>query len=87
MSSCYTKQPTMISYNCSAEFRNVFIKIDKVFGLLSIYDIIEMNVFVSPFKVMNDPPVCELLFNYKKTLKELYNVFLNINMTEFRNHC
>jgi len=47
----------MIRYYSSTEFRNVLVEIHQKFRLLSIDHIVEMNVFVSPFKVMDDSSV------------------------------
>jgi len=80
MSSRNAKQSSVISDNSSAKFRNVLVEIHQKFWLLSIYYIIEMNVFIAPFKVMNDSSIGKFLFHDEKILKELSYVFFNVNM-------
>jgi hypothetical protein len=77
----------VISYNCSTELRNVFVKVNQVFGLLSIHNVVEVNVLVAPLKVMDDPPVSQFLLHDEKRLEEFYNVFFNINMVILSDHC
>lgn len=86
MSSRNTKQSTMVCYDSSTEFRDVFVKIHQKFWLLSINNIIKMNVFVTPFKIMDDSSVCKFLFHDKKILKELCYVLFNVNMRVLSYH-
>jgi hypothetical protein len=76
----------VIGDHSSTEFRDVLVKIHQKFRLLSIDNIIEVNVFVSPFKVMDDPSVSQLLLHYEKVLKELNDVFLDVNVRVLCNH-
>ena len=46
-----------------------------------------MNIFVTPFKVMNDSFVSKFLFNNEDVLKEFDNPFIDVKMIEFSNHC
>ncbi len=87
MSSCNTKQSTMVCYDCSAEFRDVLVEIHQKFWLLSIHNIIKMDVLVSPFKVMDYSSVCKFLFHDEKILKELCDVLFNVNMGVLSYHC
>ena len=87
MPSCNTKQSSMICHYSSTEFWNVFVKIHQKFRLLSINYIIKMNVFVAPFKIMNDSSICELLFHDEEILKEFSNVFFDVYMRVLSYHC
>lgn len=75
----------MIGNNCSAELWNILVEINKILSLLSIDHIVKMNVFVSPFKVMNDSSISKLFLHNEKTLKELNDVFFDVYMAKFCN--
>ena len=48
--------------------------------------IVEVNIFVSPFEVMDDSLVRELLLDYEDVLKEINDTLINIEMVEFCDH-
>ena len=50
-------------------------------------DIIEVNVFISPLKVMNYSFISQLFLHYEDVLKEVYYSFFYIKMIELCYHC
>ena len=76
----------MICNNCATEFGNVTLKVNQIFGLLSCMNIIEVNVLVSPLKVMNNPFVSEFFLEDENVLKEFQNSFLYIKVIKFSDH-
>ena len=76
----------MICNHCATEFGNVTLKVNQIFGLLSCMNIIEMNVLVSPLKVMNNPFVSEFFLEDENVLKEFQNSFLYIKVIKFSDH-
>jgi len=87
MTTCNTKETSVICDDCSTEFGNVLVEINKEFRLFAIDDIVEVNVLVAPFEIVNDSSVCQLLLHDEKVLKEFDNVLFDVNMRIFRNHC
>lgn len=57
MSSGNTEEPSMIGNYGATELWNIALKIDQVLGLLPCVDIVEVDVFVAPFEVVNNPLV------------------------------
>lgn len=49
--------------------------------------IVEMNILISPFKIVDDALVRQLILNNKNILEEVNNPFLDIEVVELRNHC
>ena len=49
--------------------------------------IIEVNIFVAPFEIMNYSLVRQLFLYYKDILKEINDSFFDVKMIEFSNHC
>ena len=49
-------------------------------------NIIEVNVLVSPLKVMNNPFVSEFFLEDENVLKEFQNSFLYIKVIKFSDH-
>lgn len=76
----------MICNHCATEFGNVTLKVNQIFGLLSCMNIIEVNVLVSPLKVMNNPFVSEFFLEDENVLKEFQNSFLYIKVIKFSDH-
>jgi hypothetical protein len=54
--------------------------------LLSGVNIIEVNVLVSPLKVMNDPFIREFFLEDENVLKEFQDSLLYIKVIEFSDH-
>ena len=77
----------MIAHYSSAELGNVILEINKIFRLLVCRHIIEMNVLIAPFEIMDDSFIGELLLDDEDILEELNNSFFDIKMIELGNHC
>ena len=45
-----------------------------------------MYILVTPLKVVDDPLICEFLFNNKDVLKKLNDSFVYIEVVELSNH-
>jgi len=76
----------MIANNRSAKLGNIILKVDQVFGLFVRGNVVEMDVFVAPLKVMNNTLIRQLLFHNKDVLKKVNNSFFYVKMIELRNH-
>ena len=49
-------------------------------------DIIEVNIFVSPFEIMNDSLISELFLNNEDILEEVYDSLLNVKVIKLSYH-
>tara|TARA_B110000305_G_C18982320_1_gene422189 strand:- start:169 stop:414 length:246 start_codon:yes stop_codon:yes gene_type:complete len=76
----------MIANNRSAKLGNIILKVDQVFGLFVRGNVVEMDVFVAPLKVMNNTLIRQLLLHNKDVLKKVNNSFFYVKMIELRNH-
>jgi hypothetical protein len=86
MPSCNAKETSVICDHCAAEFRNVTLEVNQIFGLLSCMNIIKVNVFVSPLEVVDNAFICQLLLQNKNVLEEVKDTLLYIEVIEFSNH-
>jgi len=50
-------------------------------------NIVEMNIFVPPLKVMNDSFVSKFLFDDEDILEEVYDSLVDIEVIELCDHC
>lgn len=48
--------------------------------------IVEVNIFIAPLEVMNDPLIGKLFLHYENVLEELNNPFINVKVVKFSNH-
>jgi hypothetical protein len=80
------KEPPVVCYNSAAKLWNVRLEVHQIFALLEGNYVVEVNIFVAPFEVVNDSLVSELLFDNEDVLEELYNAFVDVEMVEFRDH-
>lgn len=48
--------------------------------------IVEVNIFIAPLEIMNDPLICKLFLHYENVLEELNNPFINVKVVKFSNH-
>jgi len=87
MASSYAVKSTMITHNCSTEFRNIILEINKVLALFVRDHIVEVNVLVAPFEVVDDALVSEFLLDYEQVLEKLDNSFIDVKVIELSNHC
>ena len=76
----------MVRHDCTTELRNVVFEINQVFALLVRNHIVEVNILVSPLKVVDNPLVGELFLDDKDVLKEINDSLIYVEMVEFRNH-
>ena len=76
----------MITNYCSAKFGNVILEIYQIFRLLVCCHIIEVDVFVSPLKVMNNAFISQLFLNDENVLEEVDDPLLDVKMVKFCNH-
>ena len=76
----------MICNHCATELGNVTLEVNQIFGLLSSMNVIEVDVLISPLKVMNNPFVSEFFLKDENVLKEFQNSFLYIKVIKFSDH-
>ena len=76
----------MITDNCTAELWNVVFEINQILALLVRNDIVKVNVFVTPLKVMDDAFVSQLFLDDKDILEEIIDALINVKMIELCNH-
>jgi hypothetical protein len=76
----------MVGDYCAAELGDITLEVNQIFGLLSGMNIIEVNVLVSPLKVMNDSFIREFFLEDKNILKEFQDPLLYIKVIEFSDH-
>ena len=81
-----TVQSTVVADDCPTELGNVVFKVDEVLALFVRDDVVEVNVLVSPFKVMDDPLVGQLLLDDEDVLEEVDDALIDIKMVELSNH-
>ena len=79
-------EPSVIADNGSAKLGDVVLKVNEVLALFVGYDIVEVNIFVTPFKVMNNAFVSELLLDNEDILEEVINTFVDVEMIKLCNH-
>jgi hypothetical protein len=76
----------MICHNGSTKFGNIAFKVHQVFALLEGDDIVEVNIFVAPFEVVDYSFVGQFLFNYKNVLEKLNYSLVDVEVIELSNH-
>ncbi len=76
----------MVCDYCATKFGNVTLEVNQIFGLLSCVDIVEVDIFVSPFKIVNNSFICKLLLEDKDILEEIQNALFYIKMIELGDH-
>ena len=76
----------MVCNHCATELGDITLEVNQIFGLLSCVNIIEVNVFVSPLKVMNDSFIREFFLQNENVLKEFQDPLLYIKVIEFSDH-
>ena len=86
MSTSNTEESTMISNNCSTKFRNIVVEVDQIFRLFVGLNIVEMNIFITPFKVMNYSLISQFFLNYENILEKINYSFFDVKVIEFCYH-
>jgi len=87
MSTSNAEQSSMITNDSPAELRDVILEVNQKFRLFMRDNIIEMDVLVTPLKVMNDTFVCQLLLHDEDVLEEVHDTLLNVEVIKFSYHC
>ena len=77
----------MIRNYSATELRNVVLKVDEVLGLLMRDDIVEVNVLIAPFKVVDNALVCQFLLNDEQVLEEVDDPLVYVKVIKLGNHC
>ena len=65
------KEASVIGDNGAAELGNVVVEVYEVLGLLVVDNIVEVNVLVASFEVVDDAPVCQLLLDDENALEKI----------------
>ena len=76
----------MITDNGTAELWNVVLEINQILALLVRNHIVKMNIFVTPFEVVDYAFVSQLLLDYKDILEEIIDALIDVKMIELCNH-
>ena len=80
------EEAPVVTHHRSAELGNVVFEVDEVLGLLVRCDVVEVDVLVAPFEVVDDALVCQLLLDDENVLEEVDDSLLNIKVIELGNH-
>ena len=70
----------------AAKLGNIVFKVHKVFGLFVRNHIIEVDVFVAPFKIVDDSFVSQLLLHDEQILEKVNNALVDVEMIELCYH-
>lgn len=81
-----TEKSAMVTDDCSAELGNIIFKVNEILRLFVSCDIVEMNIFVAPFEVMDYPFIRQLFLDDENILKEVYNPLLDIKVIKLCDH-
>ena len=76
----------MIRDDCSTELGNVVFKVDQVLALFVGDDIVEVDIFVAPFEVVDDALVSQLLLHDENVLEEVNDSLIDVKMVELSYH-
>ena len=76
----------MIPNNGTAELWNIVLEINQILALLVRNHIVKMNIFVTPFEVVDDAFVSQLLLDDKDILEEIIDALIDVKMIELCNH-
>ena len=76
----------MVTNHSPAKLGNVVLKVNEVLRLLMSGHIVEMDVFVPPLEVVDDPLISQLLFHDENVLEKVDYPFLDVEVVELRNH-
>jgi hypothetical protein len=81
------EKPAVITHDSPAELWYIRFKVNQILRLLRSNHVVEVNVFVAPFEVVDDSLVCELLFDDKQILEKLDDSLVYVKMVELGDHC
>ena len=77
----------MITDNSPAKFRNVIFEINQILGLLMSGHIVKVNIFITPFEIMNYTFISQFFLDNKYILEKVYYSLFDVKMIEFSYHC
>jgi hypothetical protein len=63
MPACDTIKPAMVRHNRAAKLWNVVFKINQVLALLVRNDVVKVDIFIAPFKIVDYSLICKLFLN------------------------
>jgi hypothetical protein len=86
VSASNTEQSTMIRHYSPTELGNIVIEINQVFRLFVCLYIVEVNVLVTPFEVVNYALVSQFLLHYEYILEEVNYSLLYVKVVELSYH-
>lgn len=86
MSTGNAEQSSMVCDHCAAKLGDVTLEVNQIFGLLSCVHVVEVDIFVTPLKIMNDSFIGELLLEDKDILEEVQNALFDIKVIELSDH-
>jgi hypothetical protein len=86
MSTSYAEKSSVITNYSSTKFRNIVFKVNQILRLLMRGNIVEVNILIAPLKVMNNPLICQLFFDYENVLEEVDDPLLDVKVIEFGDH-
>lgn len=81
-----TKKSSVIADNSSAKFRNVVFEINQILGLFMSGHIVKVNIFVTPFEVMNYTFISQFFLHNKYILEKVYDSLFDVKMIKFSDH-
>ena len=76
----------MVTHHCPTEFGNVVLEVNQVLRLLVGSHIVEMDVLVTPLKVVDYPLVSQLLFYDENVLEKIDYSLLDVEMVKLGDH-
>jgi len=76
----------MVAHHCTAELWDVVLKVHQVLALLVRNDIVEMDIFIAPFEVVDDAFVCQFFLNNEDVLEEVDYPLVNVEMIKLSYH-
>jgi hypothetical protein len=86
MSAGYAEKATVVSHHSPTKLRNVALEVNQVLRLLSSVNIIEVNVLITPLKIVNNTLICQLLLKDEDVLEKLKNPLLDVKVVELCDH-
>jgi hypothetical protein len=86
MPSADAVQTAVVTNNCAAKLGDVVLEVNQVLALFVGQHVVKVNVLVSPFKVVDNTFVCQLLLHNEERLEELSHSFVDVEVVKFRNH-
>lgn len=86
VAACNAVQATVVRDDSATELGNVVFEVNQVLALLVRDHVVEMDVFVPPFEVVDYPFVRQFLFDDEQILEKVNDPLVDIEVVELRNH-